>query len=379
MIFCVTAFSASQGLTYPLLTLLMERNGETASAIALNAAMTPFGIIASAPLINRYASRLRSSAFIASAIGGSAFLLLLIGLVRDPTAWLLLRFLLGCSINVVYVLSEAVLLAIAPPSHRGRLMGAYTSITNLGYALGPLILVAAGSSGMAPFLVLAAILVAAAAPLFFVTIDRNDAQAQDDARVPLHVFLRSGGLLVAAYAATTLVDNGFMSLFPAFGLRLGLHEAEISVILFCLFLGGALAQVPIGWVIDRTSVLTALAACSLIGIAGFPLFSALMPAAKPAMALAFVWGGALLGVQTVALAEMGKRYSGAMLLAGNATLALMWGVSGIVGIPVTGYAMDTLGPYGLPIVVGAVFTAATLAFVAQVFTAHRSPSRTRTP
>ena len=182
---------------------------------------------------------------------------------------------------------------------------------------------------------------------------------------------RSGGLLVAAYAATTLFDNSFMSLFPAFGLRLGLDEAEISLILSCLLLGGALAQVPIGWIIDRSSVFTALAACSLIGIAGFPLFAALMPAAKPAMAFAFLWGGALLGVQTIALAEMGKCYSGAMLRAGNATLALMWGVSGIVGIPVTGYAMDTLGPYGLPIVVGAVFTVATLAFVAQVFTTHR--------
>ena len=76
--------------------------------------------------------------------------------------------------------------------------------------------------------------------------------------------LRSGGLLVAAYAATTLFDNSFMSLFPAFGLRLGLDEAEISLILSCLLLGGALAQVPIGWIIDRSSVFTALAACSLM-------------------------------------------------------------------------------------------------------------------
>ena len=30
----------------------------------------------------------------------------------------------------------------------------------------------------------------------------------------------------------------------------------------------------------------------------------------------------------------------------------MWGVSGIVGIPITGYAMDWFGPYGLLIVVG---------------------------
>ena len=135
LIFCVTAFSTSQGLTYPLLTLLMERSGETASAIALNAAMTPLGIIASAPLINLYAARFPTSASIATAIGLSILLLLLIGLFQNPWIWLLLRFLLGCSINAVYVLSEATLLTMAPASHRGRLMGAYTSITTVGYAI----------------------------------------------------------------------------------------------------------------------------------------------------------------------------------------------------------------------------------------------------
>ena len=52
-------------------------------------------------------------------------------------------------------------------------MGAYTSITNVGYAIGPLILVAVGSSGMTPFLVLSAILVLAAAPFFFIAVDRS--------------------------------------------------------------------------------------------------------------------------------------------------------------------------------------------------------------
>ena len=58
--------------------------------------------------------------------------------------------------------------------------------------------------------------------------------------------------------------------------------------------------------------------------------------------------------------------------AGNATLALMWSVSGIVGIPVTDKSMDTRGPYGLPSVVSAVFTVATRwPAVGQVFTTHR--------
>ena len=173
IVVCVTVFSTSQGLTYPLLALLMERSGEAATAIAVNAAMTPLGIIASAPLINRHLHRFPISPTIAAAIGLSILLLVLVGLFRSAMAWLPLRFLLGCSTNVVYVLGEATLLAIAPPSHRGRMMGAYTSITNVGYAIGPLILVAVGSSGMTPFLVLSAILVLAAAPFFFIAVDRS--------------------------------------------------------------------------------------------------------------------------------------------------------------------------------------------------------------
>ena len=148
LIFCVTAFSTSQGLTYPLLALIMERGGASASAIAFNAAMTPLGIIVSAPLINRYAFLLPRGRAIAASIAATIVLLLLIGVSESPDTWLALRFLLGCTVNAVYVLSEASLLAIAPASHRGRLMGAYTSITTIGCAIGPLILFAAGSSGL---------------------------------------------------------------------------------------------------------------------------------------------------------------------------------------------------------------------------------------
>ena len=124
-------------------------------------------------------------------------------------------------------------------------MGAYTSITNLGYAVGPLLLLVTGSAGLTPFLALSAILVAAAVPFFFVTVDGNQVWRPGKRRVSLLVFLRTAPALVAAYAATTLFDNGFMSLFPAFGLGVGLDEAEISLILVCLLLGGAVAQVPL--------------------------------------------------------------------------------------------------------------------------------------
>ena len=344
----------------------MERTGETASAVAFNAAMTPLGIVVSSPLISRYGTHLSVRAGIAMAIGLSIVILLLIGLVQNSLAWLPLRFLLGCTINVVYVLSEATLLTIAPSSHRGRLMGAYTSITTAGYAIGPMLLVLVGSDGMAPFMVLAAILVVAMTPFFFVAVERGGSTEGQETAVPLLVFLRSGGLLVAAYASTTLFDNGFMTLFPGYGLDVGLNETAVSGVLFFLLLGGAIFQVPLGWMVDRTSVVTGLAICTLIGLAGFPVFEAVMPVAVPAMAVAFLWGGAVLGVQTVALVEMGRRYAGAMLLTGNSTLALMWGVSSIIGIPVTGYTMDRIGPHAILFVIGGLFAITAPAFAVEV-------------
>ena len=71
--------------------------------------------------------------------------------------------------------------------------------------------------------------------------------------------------------------------------------------------------------------------------------------------LLFIWGGAAFGVYTVALAGLGDRYSGAMLLTGSAAFGLMWGVGGIIGPASAGGAMQLWGPAGLPIILGIPF------------------------
>lgn len=47
----VTVFAVAQGLTYPLLSFILERQGTTSALIGLSAAMTPLGFILSAPFI----------------------------------------------------------------------------------------------------------------------------------------------------------------------------------------------------------------------------------------------------------------------------------------------------------------------------------------
>jgi hypothetical protein len=84
--------------------------------------------------------------------------------------------------------------------------------------------------------------------------------------------------------------------------------------------------------------------------------------AWPVMLVAlFLLGGIALGVFTVAIAELGDRFSGMELLAGNAAFAFMWGLGGFCGPSLTGLSMQLAGPQGLPVSVGMVFLALALA------------------
>lgn len=57
------------------------------------------------------------------------------------------------------------------------------------------------------------------------------------------------------------------------------------------------------------------------------------------------------GVYTMALIELGSRFKGTALVAGNAAFTLMLGVGGIVGPRGAGALMQAIGPIGLPAVI----------------------------
>ena len=76
-------------------------------------------------------------------------------------------------------------------------------------------------------------------------------------------------------------------------------------------------------------------------------------------------GAACFGIYTAALISLGNRFSGAMLVAGNAAFALMWGIGGIAGPSTTGAIMTAFGAEGLPLVLGLLCLALTAAALAR--------------
>lgn len=348
----VAVFAMAMGISYPLLALILERGGYSETYIGINSAMLPLGILASSPLIPWAARKFDVVALAIAGGAGTAVLLFAFAVISDATAWFALRFLLGIAINVLWVISETWINQLSPERIRGRIMGVYTTVVAGGFALGPVTLALVGVNEVAAFAVAVGSAIAVVAILF--AARRHLPGFPPSGADGLRAFARAAPLLLLAVGAIALFDQTTLSLMPIFGLRSGLDEAAATLAVGVLVAGNLILQIPIGWLADvwpRRVVIVALAVAVAV-------CAAVVPAAAGTSLfwpILFAWGAVGYGAYTVTLAELGARFSGAALLAGNAAFAVMWGIGGLIGPAAAGAAMDAVGAVGLPLVLGTVF------------------------
>ncbi len=351
----VAIFAVAQGLTYPLLSFILERQGASAGLIGLSAAMTPLGLIVGSTLILPLTRRFGAGplALACAILAGTS--LALIGWTRDVVPWFPLRFAIGLAIGPLFVLSEVWLIALSPPQRRGRILGLYTAAVSAGFAAGPLSLMLVGTEGWPPFLIgIGAFIVCT---LWLAAILRRlPALGRDGGTASVRNVVRSAPTLLFAVFTTAAFEQGLLSLLPVYGLSYGIGERSLAALLAVLIAGNVALQVPFGLAAERWTARSVSIACALATLVGCLLlpFAIATPLVWP---LCFLWGAVSFGVYTLALIELGERFSGAMLIAANAAFALVWGIGGIAGPPATGAAMDLIGVQGLPIVLGLLYLA----------------------
>jgi len=346
----VSVFAIAQGLSYPLLSFILGRQGHPPAMIGLSAAMTPLGIIISASLIPQIVKRLGGVKTVVVCSLLCAVLMGLVGFTRNIWLWFPLRFLIGMSVIPLYVISEVWMQQLAPRHQRGRFMGAYASMISLGFSAGPATLTLVGTQGWPPFL--AGIIAFLVCGLFVLSVaPRLPRFLEDEQQGTVRRFLPVAPTLLLAVAVTAATETSLLALLPNYGRAHGITEQEMATLLTVFFLGNVSLQVPLGLVAERFSARTVMMICAFFGVVGCVALPMVIgdPMQWPAM---FFWGAFSYGVYTMAIVELGSRFSGSMLVAGNAAFALMWGVGGIAGPPSVGFSMQMLSVNGLPAVLG---------------------------
>jgi MFS family permease len=354
VILMASVFAMAQGLSYPLLAFILERQGVPPVLIGLNTAMTPLGIIASSPLIPPLARRIGAGRLALGSALVLAVLLAIVGAWQSLAVWFPARFLLGFAVNGLFVTSETWVNLLAPPERRGRLLGIYASALAAGFALGPFALTVTGTEGWPPFLVGVAVFLATSLILFLARKSLPPIHGDGEAG-SIRAFLPLAPFLLVSVATVAAFDQASLALLPPYGGSFAVDERSMATAIGILIVGNILFQVPIGWLADRWSRRgTTYLLCTLTAL-GAALLPLAIGTGWATFALFFFWGSAAFGVYTIALVELGERFSGSVLLAGNAAFSSMWGIGGMIGPPLVGTAMTLLGPHGLPLVLGGLY------------------------
>jgi MFS family permease len=348
----VSVFAIAQGLTYPLLSFILQRQGVAPGMIGLSAAMTPIGFIVSAPMVPMLARRFGAGRTALTCAALSALTLLLIGWTYNVYAWFVLRFMIGVVTNPLYVLSETWVIALAPPARRGRVMGIYATVISIGFAAGPLCLLAVGTQGWPPFLVGIGAFVACGACLASVLRRLPRADMSGD-NVSVWQFIPLARLLVFTVVIAAGFEQAVLALLPVYGAYYGIPAFEMSALLTVLIAGNIAMQVPLGLLAERFSARPVRFVCiclTVLGCVALPLLIR-TPLIWP---LLFFWGSVSYGVYTMSIVELGERFTGKTMIAGNAAFAMVWGVGGIIMPPLGGTVMGSFGAQGLPLTLGIV-------------------------
>lgn len=333
------------GLSYPLLNLLLEKWGVEAVIIGLNAAMAPLGIVLFGPFVPALARRFGGKAVALAAVLTMAVCLLLFPVFPSTEAWFVIRFVLGAAGVALYSLSEAWVMQFAPPEIRGRVAAVYASVLSFAFSIGPFMLPFTGIEGFLPFLIAVGLLMASTVPLMFVKL-QEDLGGSDEKTGNVFVFATKAPLLLFAVGTLTLFDAVMLAFFPIFAMRSGLDLQTASWALGVAVMGNALFQYPVGWLADRWSRIGVVWVAAL----ATPLLSLSLPFVVNSWLLwpvALLLGSGAYAIYTVALAVLGDSFRGQDLIAGSVAFGAMWGIGGVFGPPLAGFALDAFGPSGI--------------------------------
>ncbi|MCZ6721267.1 MAG: MFS transporter [Proteobacteria bacterium] len=337
------------GLTMPLLALVLEKQGVGDFLIGLSTATQFLAVIAVAPVTPWLLKTIGPARLILYGTLATVVLFLLLRVFFDVYAWFPLRFAMGVAAGLLWVAGEAWVNQITEDHVRGRVVAAFNLVIAGGFALGPTILILTGIEGWLPFIVSAAIMAVAAAPLLLSLGVAPKFEGRPSARLPRFLILAPVAMFVClAFAAVEGVLVSFLSIY---GMHVGLSQ-EVSISLITVMgLGGMAVQLPVGWLADRMDRRLLTSVCAFIALIGLLLMPVAVNVSIWKWPYIFLLGGALAALYTLGMVLLGERFKDADLAAATALFGVMWGVGSVIGPPLGGIGIELWDPHGMPVAV----------------------------
>ncbi len=364
----VTAFSVGQGLTYPLIALVMDSRGVSSSLAGLNASVFAAGLATSTLMITRLTALLRGDRLIVAGLVGASLSLSAFALFDNLAVWFIARYLLGFSTSIIFTVSEAWLNTACPDRLRGRVSGIYGASMCAGFAAGPLAIPFVGTEdGFAFALIAVYVAFVAFASVMLGRFARTRPEASSAGG--LMQFVRAAPVLALMVVAFGFSDIAAISTIPLYFVERGYSENFAALVVTMVALPTALAQPLVGWLLDHASR-PLIAVGSAVACGASFLLLPFLSSEYALLATVSLLGAASFSLYTCALTLLGDQFRGGLLVSGAAAYGLAYAIGSAAGSGATGVIMDVSLSAG-PISVGAIM----LVFAAIFATGlrHRAP------
>lgn len=267
-------------------------------------------------------------------------------LVLDPMAWALMRIASGLCVAGCYTVIEAWLQAKVTNETRGRMMGGYRVVDMLGSLGAQTIVGFLEPASYVSYNLLAILCCAALLPITLTKTKQPETPSSPRLRPRLAVDrspLAAAGVVVAALSSAS-----FRMVGPIYGQEVGLSAPQIAWFLSAFVLGGALAQLPMGWLADkydRRWVLIWLSVAAMLSC-GVTVFAAGF-GTNGVMLAAFLFGLTTFPIYSVSAAHAHDFASSDERVELSAALMFWFAIGAIFAPFVASVLIDSYGPPAL--------------------------------
>jgi MFS family permease len=359
----VLIYGMAMGTTYPLLGIMLS-DQVAATWNGINAAATGLGLLAGVAIVPAFSRRFGAGRTALLGVVLMAASLAMLALARDFWLLFVVRMLLGCGANMLFVVAETALNVLTAPARRGRIMGIYTAAVALGFVVGPAVVALASDRPVALLLACAVVTAFALLPLHFAraSVDRS-VQPTSAARIlPSVIALPFAfGFLFAASA----IDAVAISLLPLIALDHS-YTVQTGALFVTVFHVGLLVGQPVvGSALDHLGRRRTVLACCIVSLSCTVVLAfAGQIHFWPTALLMLIWGGTNYGLYTAGLALIGDRFSGEALSAATAAFAAVYALASVWSPVLAGGMLDSIGAGGFYLGIAGVYLIATICGVA---------------
>ncbi|MFC0812419.1 MFS transporter [Paracoccus panacisoli] len=259
-------------------------------------------------------------------------------------AWVLLRLVIGFSFCGVYITAESWMNASAGNETRGRAMSVYFIVQMFGLVISQILMNVPDPGGWLLFVIPSVLVSLAFTPILLSQVEAP--RFESIAPMSIARLYRTSPLGCVGIFLVGGVFSALLGMGAVWGAVAGLNVREISAFVAAIWVGGLLAQYPVGWLSDRMDRRVLIAGLAILGTLATAAVVLSEPSIWGYLAASALLGGVANPIYALLIAYTNDSLDSRDMAAASAGLLLINGGGSVFGPIVTGWLMSAIGPVG---------------------------------